>query len=789
MVYKAPGGKKNPLGKPYGIWTNKQGDWRTIHRRSFYNFDITKDDYEEKYDGLQVWRHQKHPLHASLFPEGEIVLTDPQKKAIIKGWLNDKRENKDNWKNMVMYNLRQSLVPLVVELNKGKGSASDINSPDSQMAILKNILANKFRFQHYIGKIFGEEATLGDGTTKTADWDKVKNSYKEINQNIAGGEINYEELKNYFNNIFIQGEGFLESDVVVTHGGCWPNCGRKKKRREDGTKAETEPLFNSSLDEIKVDSGSGSEDNSDLENMFDNLDDSEGEDGSDVNDKYDEYIDINIVNMSNVMSTFIDDETKQGKLDWDALHGKEAWEIAELVVMEKRRFVKIPRKPIVDENAAKKKIEDLEVFIDEINKDEDEFFNGDMTLSFNLAEHFNEHEPELDTSVVGASVLANLLAKKMADFSYEVDFDDSGRLITDNVTAIKIKQKKLNFVRQVLKWKLQNEVTSLGELGDNEEGELKNKIFKMIFEKGRVISEGKGGEKGDKSTLLEDYQDFRLQEGSLHDDIPIEYINELQGNLGVQTLKVKEKILKSTIFWKNLVNIIDDDNFEYFEDMIDNYFEDKTYLKFLNVNNIDSKVYKNVQERLLKRSYPETRILLQAKKLQYETSLLNYIEKKVPKLNLLVRNIIKNNIRLKKNKSIVESIMILLESYLKRDLLSRQWRRSERIWLADVAAKANASGLPDYKGYQAIRKKNTKKLSDMKYYEKEAEDELTRFNKLKQKIFKKNLEKAFTSKKITKKTGGTKKKKKRKKTKRKKTRKKKTRRKRKKKKKKTRRKK
>ena len=776
---------KNPLGKPFGIWTNKQGDWRTIHRRSFYNFDNTKPDYEEKYDGLQVWQHEKHPLHAEL---KNRALTIPQKKAIIKGWLNDKRKNKNNWKNMVMYNLRQSLVPLVVELNKGK-KGSDIHSQDSQMAILKNILANKFRFQHYIRKIFGGRSKIGDGTTKTDDWDKVKNSYKEINQYVASGEINYEVLKNYFNNIFIQDEGFIETDMAATRGGCWPNCGRKK-RREDGTDEERQGFLSSKDDDSDLSDIAVKEDDdedSDLENMFDNLDDIEGEDGMDVNDNMDEYIDVNIVNMSNVMSTFIDDENKQGKLDWNALDGEKAWKKAEITEMQKRRTVKIPRKPIADKNAAKKKIEDLEVFIGEINKNEDEFFNGDMTLSydadsddndgpdisFNLAEYFTETESELDTSSEKKEkVLAIFSAKQMANLNYEIDFHEDGTLKRDNIPEIKIKQKKLNYVRQVLKWKLKKEVTPFetGFIGDNEEGELKNEAFKMIFEGGRVESNAKQGE---KSTLLEDYQDYRFETGLLHEDFPDdEYINELQGNLPRLDLEVKKKILKSTIFWKNLVNIIDNDNFEYFEDMIDNYFEDETYLKFLDVNKIEKDKYKNTLKMLLERSYPENRILLQAKKLNHVKPLWEYIEKKVPQLNLLVRNIISKNIILKKTKSVVESIIKLLEIYLNQISSIRSFRRSVRIWHAELGATSGDLDIFS-REYKAIKKKNTKKKNDMKYYEKKAQDEATKFNKLEKYIFNhdlKNLNKLFASKKITKKQGGTKKKKKRKKTRRKKTR-------------------
>ena len=427
--------KANPLGKPFGIWTNKQGDWRTIHRRSFYNFDTTKPDYEVKYDGLQVWQHEKHPLHAELFPEGE-TLDKTQKKRIIKQWLNNKEKNEDNWKNMVMYNLRQSLVPLVVELNKGN-KGNTIYSPDSQMAILKNILANKFRFQHYIRKIFGDEAKIGDGTTKTADWDKVKNSYREINQNVYSGVIDYEVLRDYFNNIFIQDEGFVEAEAGATEGGCWPNClNPRRKNSEDGTsnekmrllddpgeKWDTEiidfkegnELFPSDLDASSIKSDDSSDDKE-----AEHADDSEGEDGSDVNDNMDEYIDVNIVNMSNVMSTFIDDETNQGKLDWDALNGKDAWERVDLIrpdrgeervewvplshdEMRERRTVKIPQKPISVTVRNAEPVKDLESFINGIN--ENKFFNGNMTLSydsdsddddghFNFAELFTESESE-----------------------------------------------------------------------------------------------------------------------------------------------------------------------------------------------------------------------------------------------------------------------------------------------------------------------------------------------------------------------------------------------------------
>ena len=44
------------------IWTDRRGNWETIHRRSFFNFDKTAKDYEDKYDGLQVWHNSNHPL-------------------------------------------------------------------------------------------------------------------------------------------------------------------------------------------------------------------------------------------------------------------------------------------------------------------------------------------------------------------------------------------------------------------------------------------------------------------------------------------------------------------------------------------------------------------------------------------------------------------------------------------------------------------------------------------------------------------------------------------------------
>ena len=340
-------------GLKYGIWTNKQGDWKTIHRRAFYNFDSAESDYEPHFDGLQVWNKEGHPIYDSV-----NRATTNKKKSIIKNWLNDKE---NGWRNTVMYNLKQSLIPLTVELNKGIGGA-EIYSVPSQKAIINNIWLNKYRLEYYIKKIFDENSGITSAHKKYAEWEKVKASYSAMRQCILdNGDITdaLEELKGYFNSIFIQGEGFEQQS-----GGCfpWEKCFGKRKKSEKGSDVEKQAL----LSPIRKKPPGSPWSSPQLKKQAQEEED----------DDYDEFIDVNIINMSNIMGTLIAGNSNNFEgFNWETIGENSVKKVLGKMVKERKKVV-LPKK-IKDEDI--EQINQLNIGLNKVLND-DKFFDGELIM-------------------------------------------------------------------------------------------------------------------------------------------------------------------------------------------------------------------------------------------------------------------------------------------------------------------------------------------------------------------------------------------------------------------------
>ena len=91
------------------------------------------------------------------------------KLRVIKEWL----KKKSGWYSMVYNNLRKSLLPFVMEMNKGNTGLNPY-SKESQLAIFQNLLINKNRLAYYIRK---QHENIGDGSE---DWHKINESYQNI---------------------------------------------------------------------------------------------------------------------------------------------------------------------------------------------------------------------------------------------------------------------------------------------------------------------------------------------------------------------------------------------------------------------------------------------------------------------------------------------------------------------------------------------------------------------------------------------------------------------------------
>uniref|UniRef100_A0A6C0C1A6 Uncharacterized protein n=1 Tax=viral metagenome TaxID=1070528 RepID=A0A6C0C1A6_9ZZZZ len=358
ITRKKPTNTQLHSGLKYGIWTNKQGDWKTIHRRAFYNFDSTESDYEPHFDGLQVWNKEGHPIYYLV----NSATTNSKKKSIIKNWLNDKQ---NGWRNTVIYNLKQSLIPLTVELNKGIGGA-EIYSVPSQKAIINNIWLNKYRLEYYIRKIFNKSSGLTIEHKKYAEWEKVKSSYLVMRQCILeNGDITdtLEELKEYFNSIFIQEEGFEQQS-----GGCfpWEKCFGKRKKSEKGSDLEKQALL--SLSPIRKKPPGSPWSSPGLRKQAQSQEEEEDDD-------YDEFIDVNIINMSNIMGTLIAGNSDFVGFNWETIGENSVKKALRKMVLD-RRIVVLPKK-IKDEDI--KHIEQLDIGLNKVLND-DKFFDGELRM-------------------------------------------------------------------------------------------------------------------------------------------------------------------------------------------------------------------------------------------------------------------------------------------------------------------------------------------------------------------------------------------------------------------------
>lgn len=308
------------------IWTDKRGDWATIHRRSFFNFDTSQEGYESEYDGLQVWRNSNHPLYEVVRERTRIK----DKTKMIKRWL----KKKSGWYSMVKKNLKKSLLPLVMELNKGNKGLTPYTR-ESQLAIFKTLINNKKRLEYYIKK--GNDDTIGDGSD---DWNKISQSYNNIKEIIkhldqdeqiqASNKI--KEMKDFFSKIFISNE------EETTVGGD-PTQSRLKEIE----------MVDVSNDEFKPDEYIG------------------------LND----YIDINVINISKSVDTFIPNKDKskgEGEHDYKIFDNKGEYltdtkEIYEMDDKEKeiedRRKVIVPKKIFNIEKIENMFDDEAEAFLNE----------------------------------------------------------------------------------------------------------------------------------------------------------------------------------------------------------------------------------------------------------------------------------------------------------------------------------------------------------------------------------------------------------------------------------------